>query len=148
MSDPRFRGAQRNLFEPSAPPKENSHAPFQPRSPTSREAAERVIEGPTFSGNKQAILKELAKRHDRGGVTRKQLAAILFERQQQYVTGPVAQLIQEGLVYEPPARDRWNNVITRIDKQTGEQVVVTRKIDNSAILLLTNKGRAATGTAA
>jgi hypothetical protein len=145
MSDPRVR-ENFDLFREPPLPKERSHAPFQRSSDTSRSAAERIIEGPTFTGNKQAVLKEIAKHPN--GVTRKQLAAILFEKQQQYVTGPVAQLIQEGLVYEPPAYDRWNNIMTRVDKSTGQQVVITRKVDNSAVLQLTNKGKAVMGVAA
>ena len=135
MSDPRTR-FQADLFRDSTPPKEKSHAPFQVSSATSREAAQKMTEGPAFHGNRLACLREIAKSDPHGGTTRKAIAAALFANQQQYVTGPVRVLIDEGLVYEEPAYGRDGFIMRR-----GERVV-HKKVDGSAVLRLTNKGRA------
>jgi hypothetical protein len=96
-----------------------------------------MTEGPAFHGNRLACLKEIAKSDAHGGTTRKAIAAALFGNQQQYVTGPVRVLIDEGLVYEEPAFDRNGFVMRR-----GDDTVIPKKIAGSAVLRLTNKGKA------
>lgn len=140
--DPRTRRGKPealDLFSPPQPKREKpAHVPHQPSSSTSREAAKRIE--PQFAGNRLAVFREMAKYPK--GITRKQLAAILFHDQQQYVSGPVAVLIEEGFVMEEPARDRWNCLVTRLCPKTGGQIIVPRRIDGSAVLLLTSKGKA------
>lgn len=144
---------QPDLFRDSRPAQEPpGRAPFQLSSPTSQEAAEAITRGPAFHGNKDACLKEIAKHHPsdnnsrKGGTTRKAIAEKLFAGKQNYVTGPIAVLMEEGLVYEPPARDRNDFIMYRLDPKTNEQVVIPRRIDHSAVLHLTQKGIEVTGT--
>lgn len=135
--DPRTR-FQTDLFRESSTPKERSHAPFQKASATSAQAADRITRGPAFHGNRLTCLREIANRHEHGGTTRKMIAEKHFAGKQNFVTGPVAILIEEGLVYEDAARDRHGFIMRR-----GDDSIVPRKIDGSAVLLLTSKGRAA-----
>jgi hypothetical protein len=135
--DPRTK-TQTDLFRENSPPKERSHAPYQVSSATSREAAETITKGPAFHGNRLACLNEIAKWNDRGGVTRKQIAERFFAGKMNYVTGPIDILInEEHLVYQDPARDRAGFIIHRKDGS-----IAPRKIDGSAVLLLTQKGKA------
>lgn len=146
MSDPRGRNSPQLDFmrEPSLP-KETPHAPYQAASATSAEAADRITSGPAFTGNRLACLKAIAKYDEQGGVTRKQIAEMYFAGKQNYVTGPIDVLIhEESLVYQEPARDRHGAIMTRTDPKTGQQVVIPKRIDGSAVLRLTNRGKAAT----
>jgi hypothetical protein len=112
-----------------------THVPHQPSSVTSTEAAKRIA--PVFHGNRRACFLAIQYAHSSGGTTRKQIAERYFDAKQNYVTGPVAILMEEGFVYEDPMRDRHGAIVTREDG-----TIVPRRIDGSAVLLLTPKGRA------
>jgi hypothetical protein len=128
-----------DLLRIEQPPRERQHIPHN-RTATSRDAAERV--DPLFSGNRLTCFRAITAAHMSGGTTRKQMADRFFEGKQNYVTGPVAVLMDAGWVYEEPARDRFGAIVTRTDPNTGEQIIVPRRIDGSAVLLLTQKGKA------
>ena len=118
-------------------------APYQRSSATSRDAAEKVSEGPAFHGNRLACFKEIVRCNELGGTTRKRIAERFFAGKQNYTTGPVALLMEEGLVYEESARDRHGAIMTRPDG-----TIVPLRIDGSAVLKLTQKGKAAAKGAA
>lgn len=123
-----------DFLRPERPKRERpAHAPHQPSSATSTEAAKRI--SPVFHGNRLACFRAIKSSPD--GVTRKQLADLYFEGKQNYVTGPIAVLIEEHLVYEDPSRDRHGFIVRREDGS-----IVPRKVDGSAVLLLTPKGKA------
>lgn len=132
--DPRVR-FQADLFRDPQPPHEREpHAPHQLSSATSYEASRKI--SPVFAGNKKTCLNAIASAGNRG-ITRKQIAEAYFEGKQNYVTGPVAVLIEEHLVFEDPMRDRWGAIVQRPDGSP-----MPRRVDGSAVLLLTPKGRA------
>ena len=106
--------------------------PSQSSSVTSAEAAEKI--SPVFSGNKATCLKEIVHAAARGGTTRKMIADEHFEGKQNYVTGPVAVLIEEGFVFEDPLR--INNVV----QHRGDGIPIPKRIGGSAVLLPTHKG--------
>jgi hypothetical protein len=137
---------QTDLFRQSVPAAEPpGRAPFQHVSATSAEAADRITQGPAFHGNRLACLNTIAANDEKGGVTRKELAEMYFAGKQNYVTGPVDVLInEEHYVFQEPARDRHGAIMTRRDPKTGEEVVIPKRRDGSAILRLTPRGKAAT----
>jgi hypothetical protein len=139
---PRDENLQADFWRQPHPPIEDLRAPSQRLSPASMDAAERIAEGPAFHGNRLTCLREIAKHHGAGGTSRKRIAEAHFAGMQNYVTGPVAVLIEEGLVYEDAARDRFGAIMQKNGK------VVKRTIDHSAVLLLTQRGIAATRGAA
>ena len=122
-----FRGE-----EPKREPE--PHVPHQPSSATSIEAAHRIT--PVFQGNRKACLAAISHAGEKG-ITRKQIAEAYFEGKQNYVTGPVAVLIEEGFVYECPARDRYGAI-----QQRPDGTVIPMRVDGSAVLMLTPKGKA------
>jgi hypothetical protein len=103
------------------------------RTATSKEAADRIA--PLFSGNRLTCFRAIVAASMSGGTTRKMIADQYFEGKQNYVTGPVSVLMDEGFVYEEPARDRHGAIVTRDGK------IVPRRIEGSAVLLLTQKGK-------
>jgi hypothetical protein len=126
---------QIDAFRIPQPPREAVRpAPYQPHSPTSRDAGELIA--PVFKGNRKACFMAIAHANGSGGVTRKQIADRYFDGKQNYVTGPIAVLIEENLVYQEPLRDAHGAIVTR----DGE--IVPRRIEGSAVLLLTPKGKA------
>jgi hypothetical protein len=123
-----------DLFRVEQPPRERQSIPHNRTTP-SREAADRIA--PLFSGNRLTCFRAIASAGMSGGITRKQIAQRYFENLQNYVTGPVAVLIAEGYVYEAPEYDRNGAIQKRSDGS-----MVPRRIDGSAVLLLTSKGKA------
>jgi hypothetical protein len=100
-------------------------------------AAERVSHSPVFAGNRKACFLAIASASS--DMTRKRIAELYFDRQMQYVTGPIAVLIEEGYVYEEPEYDEHGAIRTKDGK------VVPRRVDHSAVLKLTPRGKAAAG---
>lgn len=126
-----------DLFsQPAEIPREkDARVPFQESSSSSKAGADKAR--PSFAGNKATCYNAILTAAGRGGTTRKEIAADHFEHMQNYVTGPVAQLIEEKWVYEEPLR-RPDGVIER--REDGS--IVSRRIDGSAVLLPVKKGRA------
>jgi hypothetical protein len=124
-----------DVFRVEQPPRPRPQSIPHNRTATSREAADKIA--PLFSGNRLTCFRAIVASHMSGGTTRKIIAESYFNGRQNYVTGPVAVLMDEGYVYEAPSYDRHGAIETRPDGS-----VIPRRIDGSAVLLLTAKGKA------
>ena len=117
------------LFPDAPVPTDGRTAPFQPGSETSRDAAERI--SPRTEDHKAICYRAILHATRTGDfITRKEIAVQHFDKQQNFVTGRVHDLIhKDKLVYEVPVR--INGVISR-DAESGEPLIEKR--DGSALL--------------
>ncbi len=118
------------LFDERPAEREARENPVPSRhdSETSIEAAQRIA--PMFGNNKAVCYRAIVKAASRGGISRKEIAELHFNSQQQYVTGPTRVLLDEGLVYEKPLRNSAGTVITRPDNSIQHE-----KRDGSVLIL-------------
>lgn len=101
--------------------------PYQPKSATSREAAEKVA--PHVGNHERDVLHAIVAAGERG-ITRKELAAMIgwAENQQNRITGRVSSLILARKVREVHTTTRDKN---------GAPIFTTVRRDGSAVLVHT-----------
>lgn len=97
------------------------HIPYQQSSETSREAAERVR---PHAGTDEATCLALVEAAGLECITRKEIAAMAFQSQQNRVTGRISSLLAKQLIRE----------VQRLDGPPGEELLVKVKRNGSVLL--------------